>query len=189
MARRGSYAKGVAKREEILATALEVVASNGYRNTSVRELADAVGLSQAGLLHYFSSKDELFAAIVRRYDEANLAASGADALAGFVEGVRRNANVPGLIRVYAQFAAEATDEGHPSRPHAEARYARLHRRFAATIRARQDAGTMRADVDPGALSVMTIALADGLQTQWLLDPGLDMAAHIEAFWALLAPPG
>ncbi|HEY5230670.1 MAG TPA: helix-turn-helix domain-containing protein, partial [Galbitalea sp.] len=60
MAGKGSYAKGVAKREEILRTALEVFARQGYRGTSLRELADAVNLSQAGLLHYFDSKEELF---------------------------------------------------------------------------------------------------------------------------------
>ena len=36
----GSYAKGIAKREEILTAALDVIARNGYRRTSVRELAD-----------------------------------------------------------------------------------------------------------------------------------------------------
>jgi len=40
MAQRGSYAKGIAKREEILTAALDVIARNGYRRTSVRELAD-----------------------------------------------------------------------------------------------------------------------------------------------------
>jgi AcrR family transcriptional regulator len=38
MARRGSYAKGVAKREEILVAALDVIARNGYQGTSVWEL-------------------------------------------------------------------------------------------------------------------------------------------------------
>ena len=47
MAGKGSYAKGVAKREEILRTALEVFAKQGYRGTSLRELAEAVNLSQA----------------------------------------------------------------------------------------------------------------------------------------------
>ena len=74
--RRGSYAKGVAKREEILERALEVIAREGYRGASVKELADAVGLSQAGLLHYFDSKEELFTEIVRKRDEVDLAHYG-----------------------------------------------------------------------------------------------------------------
>ncbi|HET7802283.1 MAG TPA: helix-turn-helix domain-containing protein, partial [Humibacillus xanthopallidus] len=69
MGRRGAYAKGVAKREEILDAALAVIARNGYQRTSVRDIAEAVGLSQAGLLHYFSSKEALFAEVLRRRDE------------------------------------------------------------------------------------------------------------------------
>ena len=72
MARRGSYAKGVAKREEILERALEVIAREGYRGASVKELAEAVGLSQAGLLHYFDSKEELFTEILRKRDEVDM---------------------------------------------------------------------------------------------------------------------
>src|SRR3982751_4591907 len=76
--RRGSYAKGVAKREEILERALDVIAREGYRGASVKELADAVGLSQAGLLHYFDSKEELFAEILRKRDEVDAVQFGHD---------------------------------------------------------------------------------------------------------------
>src|SRR6478736_945527 len=76
MARRGAYAKGVAKREEILEAALEVIAREGWHGASVKELADAVGLSQAGLLHYFDSKEELFIEIVRKRDEVDMAKYG-----------------------------------------------------------------------------------------------------------------
>ena len=58
MAQRGSYAKGVAKREEILERTLDVIATEGYDGASVKRIAEAVGLSQAGLLHYFDSKED-----------------------------------------------------------------------------------------------------------------------------------
>ena len=106
MARRGSYAKGVAKREEILERALEVIAREGYRGASVKELADAVGLSQAGLLHYFDSKEELFTEIVRKRDEVDMADYGplvtptpprVDLRDGYVAVIRHNSDVPGLV--------------------------------------------------------------------------------------------
>ena len=50
MSPRGPYAKGVAKREEILGVALDLFARDGYDKTSFREVARATGLSQAGLL-------------------------------------------------------------------------------------------------------------------------------------------
>ncbi len=36
MGRKGSYAKGIAKREEILTSALEVIAREGYGHASLR---------------------------------------------------------------------------------------------------------------------------------------------------------
>lgn len=55
MARRGSYAKGVARREEILESALDVIGRKGYQNASLKEIAEVVGVTPAALLHYFGS--------------------------------------------------------------------------------------------------------------------------------------
>ncbi|SFR68471.1 transcriptional regulator, TetR family [Agromyces sp. CF514] len=214
MARRGSYAKGIAKREEILTTALEVIARNGYRRTSVKELADAVGLSQAGLLHYFSSKDELFQEILRKRDEADQVAwggeSGAPAhddtaaggtlasrlerldqarfIEGFIAIMRHNADVPGLVQLYARLSADATDPEHPAHAFFVDRSKTFRRYGAEALRRLQEAGELAADVDPDLTATSLIALADGLQTQWLLDPDVDMAAHIEAFVDQLRAP-
>ncbi|WP_350348105.1 TetR/AcrR family transcriptional regulator [Agromyces sp. G08B096] len=196
MTRRGSYAKGVAKREEILATALEVIARNGYGRASVRELADAVGLSQAGLLHYFSSKEELFAEILRKRDEVDQAAfaeaaSGEHltALDGFIRIIRHNAEVPGLVQLYARLSAEATEPDHGAHEFFRERSLAFRELAAGTVREAQQAGELPQDLDPEHVSTMLLALADGLQTQWLMDPTIDMAAHIADFLALLTRRG
>ncbi len=189
MARRGSYAKGIAKREEILDTALEVIAEHGYRRASVRELADAVGLSPAGLLHYFDSKEELFTAILRKRDEVDMRAYGgqhAD-LGMLQQVVRHNATVPGLVQLYAQLAAEAGDEEHPARAFFQERTANLHSVFRDTIAHAIRAGEIRSDVDPDWAATALQALSDGLQTLWLINPEIDMAAHLGVFLAALAP--
>lgn len=76
MARRGSYAKGVAKRGEILDAALAVIGRDGYSRATVREIADAVGLSQNGLLHHFGSKERLFVEVLRHRDELDVLVYG-----------------------------------------------------------------------------------------------------------------
>ena len=185
MARRGSYAKGVAKREEILTAALEVIARRGYGRTSVRELADAVGLSQAGLLHYFSSKEELFAEVLRKRDEVDRAAldsvprSAVSPGEGFVRTIRHNADVPGLVQLYARLSSEATEPEHPARGYFEEHYRGLRGLTSDTI---------RDDVDADQAASLLLAVADGLQTQWLMDPSIDMAEHVEAFLRLLERP-
>lgn len=62
----GTYLKGVAKREEILEKALDVIGREGIRGASVKEIADAVHLSPAGILHHFGTKEELFTEILRK---------------------------------------------------------------------------------------------------------------------------
>lgn len=187
MARRGSYAKGMAKREEILATALEVIARNGYRRTSVRDLAEAVGLSQAGLLHHFSSKEELFEEVLRKRDELD-ATAFLSTLDGPIDRllalVRHNAEVPGLVQLYAQLAAEATDPGHPSRAFFVERYSRLRTLLGQFVRAEQEAGRVDPDLEPDRVATLFAAMADGLQTQWLLDQSIDMGDHLAYFWHL-----
>ena len=194
MAARGAYAKGVAKREEILTTALEVIAKNGYHKTSIRDLAAAVGLSQTGLLHYFGTKEELFVAILQKRDSTDEQLMRIDPerdytaqelIAGLVSVGRHNAQVPGLVQLYAQFSTEAAEEGHPARRYFQERYASYRRIVAAAIRELQAAGDAPASVDPERAASLLAAATDGLQTQWMLDPSIDMADHIEYLWKSL----
>ncbi|MGC3993785.1 MAG: helix-turn-helix domain-containing protein [Propionicimonas sp.] len=180
MTRPARYAKGLAKREEILTTALEVIARSGYKRTSVRELAAAVGLSQAGLLHYFSSKEELFAEVLLKRDavDRERAAGGEAAVRTLVDIVRHNAEVPGLVQLYAQYSVEAAHPEHPEHEAFVERYDRIRGYLVADLRARQEAGTLPAHLDAAKLANLLIAASDGLQTQWLLDPGTDMAEHL-----------
>jgi AcrR family transcriptional regulator len=195
MARRGSYAKGVAKREEILEAALEVVAREGYRGASVKELADAVGLSQAGLLHYFGSKEELFTAILRKRDEVDSRRFGtlgddvpADRLRdGFLEIIRHNSEVPGLVQLFSRLAVDAADPEHPAHGYFAERSEALRRTFAQAIARRQDEGRMAAGVDPETLARIVQAVADGLQLQWMQDPSIDMAATVGALFDAIEP--
>jgi len=50
MAPRGRYRKGDIKRQEILLAAIEVFSRRGYTDASIREIAESVGFTQAGLL-------------------------------------------------------------------------------------------------------------------------------------------
>jgi AcrR family transcriptional regulator len=177
MAGKGRYAKGVAKREEILRTALDVFATHGYRGTSLRELADAVNLSQAGLLHYFDSKEELFAEILRVRDETDRAAysSAGSAADTMLAVIRHNAAVPGLVQLYATISTAAAEASHPAHEFFVRRYQLLREAIAESARERQLAGELDATLDAEKVAAIMLAVADGMQVQWLLDPGLDMA--------------
>ncbi|MBN9176517.1 MAG: TetR/AcrR family transcriptional regulator [Microbacterium sp.] len=192
--RRGSYAKGIAKREEILERALDVIASEGYAGASVRAIADAVGLSQAGLLHYFDSKEELFTEILRKRDEVDAALfGGVDATSataeelheGYVAVVRHNTDVPGLVHLFSRLAVDAADPAHPAHDYFLARGAGLRVLYVDALERAQREGALTSDVDAETLARILQAVADGMQLQWMLDPDVDMAATIDAVFTLL----
>jgi AcrR family transcriptional regulator len=54
--------------EQILDRAAGLFARRGFAKTSVQDVADAVGLSKAGLLHHFPSKEALHAAVLEQSD-------------------------------------------------------------------------------------------------------------------------
>jgi AcrR family transcriptional regulator len=68
--KRGAYAKGTAKREQILQQAIEVFGRFGFHATSMREIAKECGLSQAGLLHHFPTKETLLLALVEEREHS-----------------------------------------------------------------------------------------------------------------------
>jgi AcrR family transcriptional regulator len=53
-------------RERILETATRLFIAQGYRGISMREIAEAVGVSKPAIYHHFSDKEALFLAILNR---------------------------------------------------------------------------------------------------------------------------
>jgi TetR/AcrR family transcriptional regulator of autoinduction and epiphytic fitness len=62
-----------ARREHVLAVALEVFGRYGFRKTSMDEVARSADISRQGLYLYFASKETLFRAAVRQEFDAALA--------------------------------------------------------------------------------------------------------------------
>jgi AcrR family transcriptional regulator len=58
------------RREVILSTAAEMVARKGLRATTVRAIADAVGVFSGSLYHHFPSKDAIVDEVLMRYLDA-----------------------------------------------------------------------------------------------------------------------
>ncbi|MFS0853318.1 TetR/AcrR family transcriptional regulator [Microbacterium sp. 179-I 3D4 NHS] len=184
MTGRGRYAKGVAKREEILQVALEVVAEFGYRKASNREIAERVGLTQPGLTHYFGSREELYIEVLRARDQRDLGEYYAPdpTFEGFLQIVSHNVSVPGLVRLYVEFSAEATIPGHPAREYFTERYDWLRQLLTGMITRAQESGDLGPTLVPTIAVDIIIATADGLQVQWLLDPGVDMVERLSRLW-------
>jgi AcrR family transcriptional regulator len=189
---RGAYAKGVARRQEILDRAIEVFARRGSDRTSLRAIADEVGVTHAALRHYFGSLEELLVAVYRESERHEVAHDAHDPDATPIELMRdwteSNREVPGLVQLYSTLVATALEEGHPvAREFATERFARTRAELAERVRHNQAEGRLRADADPDAVAALVVAASDGLQTQWLLDPAAPQDAALVLLERLLAP--
>ncbi|MFJ2443921.1 TetR/AcrR family transcriptional regulator [Streptomyces sp. NPDC087658] len=190
---RRSYPKGLAKREEILAIALEVIAEHGFSGTTLRELADASNLSITGLVHHFGTKERLLTEVLRRRDEIDAGVYGMDELpdttAAMIERlaglVDHNAAVPGLVTLYSNLAADATAPEHPAHEYFRERYDRGRDLGAASMGHLRDLGELPDEVDPGDLAQLMIAAVDGLQLLWEYDKSIDMTRGLRALGTLL----
>lgn len=54
-------------REKILAEARRLFVVQGYHGISMRQIAEAVQISKAGIYHHFKDKEELFIAVLKAY--------------------------------------------------------------------------------------------------------------------------
>ncbi|MFD7233395.1 TetR/AcrR family transcriptional regulator [Streptomyces sp. NPDC059881] len=188
MAKRGPYEKGEAKRGEILHAALEIFAAEGYRGTSLRKVAAKCNLSLPGLMHYFDSKEDLLTQVLRMRDEtARARQDERTSPESYREIIRESARTPGLVELFVSMAAAASDPAHPAHAHFAERYPALRERVAAFCRKRMDEGRMTTEIPAERLAVLLLAVADGIQLQWLIDRSTDMEQPIEDVLRLLDP--
>ena len=57
------------RREELLGIAAGLFAERGYRNTTVRDIADAAGILSGSLYHHFDSKESMVDEILRSFQD------------------------------------------------------------------------------------------------------------------------
>lgn len=189
--RRGSYAKGVARRQEILDRAIEVFQERGADGTSLRRIAEAIGISHAALLHYFDSREQLLVAVYEHAEakrDLEPEPQDAGAVDRMVDAAARNVQVPGLVELYSTLVAASLESGSE---HGKAfftdRFERVRGDIAHRLREEQAAGRVRADVDATQMAAIIVAASDGLQIQWLLDPSIELERTLGALGVLLRP--
>ena len=177
---RGPYAKSAARREEILRVAYERFTSGGYQATSLRSIAAEAGISHAGLLHHFPTKEALLMAVLEQRDERRRAhfqqaVPSGDLLGQLIRIVEENQTTPELVRLWTTLSAEATGPEHPAHELITARYRRVRSSLADGLRRGQATGRLTPDVDVDRTAATVLAVMDGLQLQWLLDKSVDVS--------------
>ncbi|MFF1441805.1 TetR/AcrR family transcriptional regulator [Streptomyces sp. NPDC058295] len=173
------------RRAEIVRAALGVIAERGYRGASLAAVAERVGLTQQGLLHHFPTKDALLVAVLQERDQWDAVPDTRwrmDLLASLVE---YNAMRPGIIQTFSALLGESVTEGHPAREYFTERYAQVRASMAAVLRT-EYGDRLPNGLTPERTAPLLVAVMDGLQYQWLLDPeSVDMPGAFRDFLLLL----
>ena len=168
---------------------MDLFATKGYRGAGLAEVAARVGITQAGLLYHFRSKEILLQAVMEHRD-ADSEAYAKELLKQNVQAVldalpefaRLNRDQPELPKLFTVLVAENLEEDGPAHNHFVRRYRSLRGIVATIIRKGQQQGYTRTDVDPDMKAAEIIGALDGLQTQWLLDPEeIDIVAAVSAY--------
>lgn len=187
-------AKGEDRRRRILEVAQRLLARNGWRSTTLGQIARDAGVTAAGILHHFSSKEQLLHAVLDARDEYDLARAdlSADTVDHVAEIAERFHQVPELVGTYVVLLVENLDPQAPLHDRLLSRHRAGVRVLADTIRRGQLAGRYRTDVDPAVKAVEIVAFLNGMETSWLLDPSVPVdevfAEYARSLRAALAPP-
>ncbi len=136
---------------DILTAARHLFSEKGLHGTSIRDIETASGVSKGLILHHFGTKEKLYATVQDLLIEEYVAAmarqrqDGVDLAESMRQTIRNSLCYIREHREYRRIALWAYLEGHE-------RDTELERRFTlalvAAMRAGQQAGLVRKDVDP-----------------------------------------
>lgn len=188
--------KGERTRAAVLKAAVDLFGENGYRATSLNQIAGRAGVVQSVLHHHFGSKEQLLDAALKmhyppaadRPDMEGVATGKTDFVDEVLRAANRNAANRNLVRFFSVMTGESLTEGHPAHAFFAARYDLVRQGFADAImqaKGLTDEGSR--DLVVSLVSIL-FAASDGLQMQWLRNPSLDFIGGMELAAQLVRAP-
>ena len=181
--------RGRARRAAVLEAARRLFSQQGFKGSSLAAIAQEAGLTDAGLLYHFPTKNDLLLAVIaegdREQDEALdkvRDARGLLLLQRMAEfGVDLEADLV-LTALDVTLSAEHMRDGSEINRYFVERYDRFRAMLQRAFEDARDAGDLRSDFDPAVEAANMTAVLDGLRLQWLLSDGaVSMAGGMRAY--------
>ncbi|MFE3290396.1 TetR/AcrR family transcriptional regulator [Rhodococcus sp. NPDC059234] len=192
---RDAEQSGLARRADIVSSAISLFAAHGYRGTSLAAVARESGITKSGLLHHFPSKEVLLTAVLADLDRQTLDSVEIDrdyegpallrALDIVDEIVARNQQNRELTRLAHVGIFNSEDTPELAREWAQRRIEGFRANLAGLIEEGIRVGEVRADVDPAAMASVIIGAISGLEEQWLQDESFDMVGAMRTLTTVL----
>jgi TetR/AcrR family transcriptional repressor of nem operon len=159
--------------ERLLAAGLDLFLSQGYNGTGIQQITDQAGVPKGSFYNHFSSKEVFGARIVDLYSEHSASAWKRWMRGAPSEPMAAIRHVFGAMTDYHEragcssgclignLAAEMAPASKLCRKRLLAAQLAWRERLSALIRTAQEAGEIRGDLDPTALSALTWSVWEG----------------------------
>ena len=175
--------------DAIVEAALTLFSRHGYRSTTIANIAEAVGVTDASVLHYFETKRAILDAVLANDDQpatqewlAYLAPGGIEALHNLAGWGARMEASPETTSLQIVLGAESLSESSELHGIFHDRYRYVRRRTARAIQVGIERGEIRADVDADHEATALLALIDGIRLQWFyLDGAISINRHLREY--------
>jgi len=163
-------------REKIIEAAAKCFSERGYTKTTMDKIAEEAGVSKGTLYWYFKSKEELFVELKERQISKvlkqleNLFAQKKAFNIKLMRAISTYFSylVPEkreVARLNVEFLSEAPKIPRLNRM-LKRQYQRVLDLIRSTIEKAMERGELRKDIDPGTLSMILLAMLDGLELHW-----------------------
>jgi AcrR family transcriptional regulator len=168
----------------LVQAAVGVIASQGVGAVTFESVGRAGGFSRGLATQRFGSKQGLIDAVLghlhdqqqsRVRAQAESGPSGLAAVLDYVGACLGDMVMREETRAYFMMLSSAIAEANDTRGFFRETHAEVEQRLAAWVAQGQAAGTIRADVDPGAAALMIGCLLFGMSMQLMVDPAMDLA--------------
>lgn len=181
-------AKGEDRKQRILQVAERLLARSGWRNTSLAQIARDAGVTPAGLLHHFESKEQLLNAVLdaRDADDDIHADRSGDLVTEICRVAKRFDRAPELVGTFTVLLIENISPDAPLHDRLLARQRAAVEIVTGIIESGQVAGRYRTDFDPAVKAVEILAFVNGMETAWLLDPSIPLGQVFRGYAESLA---
>ncbi|RBP99049.1 TetR/AcrR family transcriptional regulator [Bifidobacterium xylocopae] len=186
------------RRDEITQATARLVSEKGYNGITLQDVADAVGMSKPGILHYVGSKEGLLSLIVTDVyvvygtpeEFITTGLPGADPREPHFPAylrylVKHNVAQRQLVRLFMVLQSEAFDPDHPLHDYFEGRADRVWKHYSHIPWALPTGWDWRRDMRPHVR--MSLEAMDGIQLRWLRRPPIDYEREWAAFERILFP--
>lgn len=170
------------RKKRILETTVSFISQFGFWGFTIRDVAQAQNITEAGLLYYFKSKEQLLEETLKYADRINQIAIakhlGVEDMTGEVlqDGiayhcdlglkdisiatVETNASRPELVRLYTLLESEALSKDHPVHEY-------FKQRETSVLKEYEFAAKRDGVPDPERTALQVLSAMDGLQLRWL----------------------